>query len=41
LIHAAGRADKLLENGDTQGALIWRAIAGATELLPGRDRVKR
>ena len=37
LIHAAERADDLLEAGDTDGAAIWRAIMGTIEELR-RDR---
>jgi hypothetical protein len=41
-IHAAGRADLLLEEGDIDGAAIWRAIVKAIEELqrerrPGKD----
>jgi hypothetical protein len=32
-IRAAERADQLLEEGDTEGAAIWRAIMGAIEEL--------
>ena len=36
-IRAAERADELLEDGDTEGAAIWRAIMAAIEELQ-RDR---
>ena len=32
-LHAAGRADLLLEEGDLEGAAAWRAIARAIEEL--------
>ena len=32
-LHAAERADQLLEEGDTEGAAIWRAIVAAIEEL--------
>ena len=32
-IRAAERADELLEDGDTEGAAIWRAIVVAIEEL--------
>jgi hypothetical protein len=32
-IRAAERADQLLEEGDLEGAAIWRAIASAIEEL--------
>ena len=34
---AAQRADELLQDGDTEGAAIWRAIMGAIEELQ-RDK---
>ena len=32
-LHAAGRADGLLEDGDIEGAIVWRQIAAAVEEL--------
>ena len=32
-LNAAGRADQLLEDGDIEGAAVWRAIVGAIEEL--------
>jgi hypothetical protein len=32
-LHAAGRADELLEDGDLDGAATWRAIMFAIEEL--------
>jgi hypothetical protein len=32
-IRAAERADELLDNGDTEGALVWRPITRAIEEL--------
>jgi hypothetical protein len=32
-LRAAGRADQLLEDGDVEGAAIWRAIMDAVEEL--------
>ena len=32
-LHAAGRADGLLEDGDIEGAIVWRQITAAVEEL--------
>ncbi len=34
-IHAAMRADAMLEKGDLDGAAVWRRILGAVEELQG------
>jgi hypothetical protein len=37
-VRAAGRADLLLDEGDTDGAAIWRAIVRAIEELQRERR---
>jgi hypothetical protein len=37
-VRAAERADQLLEEGDTEGAAIWRAIMGAIQELQRAPR---
>jgi hypothetical protein len=37
-LRAAGRADQLLEDGDFEGATIWRAIVAAVEELQREQR---
>jgi hypothetical protein len=32
-MHAAGRADELLDDGDIDGAAVWRRILAAIEEL--------
>ena len=38
-IRAAERADELLDDGDTEGALVWRAIVRAIEELQRERRL--
>jgi len=33
VLHAVGRADALLEEGDFEGATVWRRILGAIKEL--------
>ena len=37
-LHAAMRADKLLEAGDLDGAAVWKRIVNAVEELLSKER---
>ena len=37
-IHAAMRADAMLENGDLDGAAVWKRIVKAVEELLSKER---
>ena len=40
-LHAAGRADKLLDEGNTESAAIWRAILAAIEDLSATKGLRK
>jgi hypothetical protein len=40
-LHAAGRADKLLDEGNAESAAIWRAILAAIEDLSATKGLRK